>query len=273
MRDWTLSRSYETAGGTVRWDSWGEGEPVVLTHGWPFSSVVWRDIAHALSATHRVYVWDLLGYGQSDMRPGDVSIGAQAEIFAGLLTHWGLDAPAVVGHDFGGAVTLRAHLVHGASYGRMALIDPVALAPWGSPFFRLVRDNVSVFEQLPALHHESLVRGYVAGGSHRGLHPETLEDLVEPWLTDAGRAAFYRQMAQGEQRYTDDIQPRYGEIDIPVTIAWGVEDTWIPVAKAHELATAIGTEPPRLIAGAGHLAQIDAPAQVTAELVRFLDRK
>ena len=47
-------------------------------------------------------------------------------------------APHVVAHDYGGAVALRAHLIHGRHFSSMVLVDVVALAPWGSPAFRLL---------------------------------------------------------------------------------------------------------------------------------------
>ncbi|MFE9821632.1 alpha/beta fold hydrolase [Streptomyces sp. NPDC005791] len=56
----------------------------------------------------------------------------------------------------------------------------------------------------------------------------------------------------------------------PVLICWGAEDTWIPVARGHELAGLIPGAELRLIEGAGHLVQEDAPAELTAALVRFL---
>jgi pimeloyl-ACP methyl ester carboxylesterase len=218
-----------------------------------------------------VYVWDMPGYGASDMRDGqDVSLSAQGEVFTELLTHWGLDEPCVVAHDFGGAVALRAHLLHGARYRALALVDPVALAPWGSPFFRLVGANAEVFEQLPPALHRALVREYVSSASHHGLHPDTLDALVGPWLGAAGQAAFYRQIAQADQRYTDEIQGRYGELALPVLICWGVEDTWIPAVKGRELAALVPGSRLHPVEGAGHLVQEDAPAELTAALLAFL---
>lgn len=85
-------------------------------------------------------------------------------------------------HDFGGAVALRAHLIHGARYRALALVDVVALAPWGSPFFRLVREHAEVFEQLPSTLHGALVREYVSSASSPGLHPVVLDRLVQSWL-------------------------------------------------------------------------------------------
>ncbi|GAA2448414.1 alpha/beta hydrolase [Actinomadura vinacea] len=272
MDDWKLDQTFASGSGEVRWSAFGEGAPLVLLHGTPFSSYVWRRVGRALaSAGHRVHVWDMPGYGASEKASGqDVSLAAQGRIFAELLEHWGLDDPLVVAHDFGGAVALRAHLLHGARYRALAVVDPVALAPWGSPFFRLVAANAAVFEQLPPALHRALVREYVTSASGPGLHPATLDALVEPWLGESGQAAFYRQIAQADQRFTDEIQGRYGEIGIPVLVCWGTDDAWIPVAKAHELAAAIPGARLRLIEGAGHLVQEDAPAELTAALLGFL---
>lgn len=273
MSDWQLTRTFSSSAGDVRWERLGGagGRPVVLLHGTPWSSYTWRAVARALARGREVYVWDMPGYGQSEKHAGqDVSLDAQGRIFVQLLDHWRLDDPLVVAHDFGGAVALRAHLLHGAAYRALALVDPVALAPWGSPFFRLVRDNAPVFEQLPAALHTALVREYIGTTGGPGLHPAVLDALVAPWTDDAGRPAFYRQIAQADQRFTDEIQPRYGEVDLPTLVCWGTDDTWIPVAKAHELAGLVPGARLELFEGAGHLVQEDAPAELTAVLQTFL---
>lgn len=273
MSDWQLTRTFSSSAGDVRWDRLGGagGRPVVLLHGTPWSSYTWRAVARALARGREVYVWDMPGYGQSEKHAGqDVSLDVQGRIFVQLLDHWRLDEPLVVAHDFGGAVALRAHLLHGAAYRALALVDPVALAPWGSPFFRLVRDNAPVFEQLPAALHTALVREYIGTTGGPGLHPAVLDALVAPWTDDAGRPAFYRQIAQADQRFTDEIQPRYGEVDLPTLVCWGTDDTWIPVAKAHELAGLVPGARLELFEGAGHLVQEDAPAELTAVLQTFL---
>ncbi|MET8663553.1 alpha/beta fold hydrolase [Streptomyces tendae] len=272
MSAWPLPESYRSGSGTVRWNRLGapDGRPLVLLHGTPFSSYVWRAVARSLGRHHQVFVWDMPGYGASEKGAGqDVSLAAQGRVFAELLEHWGLAEPLVAAHDFGGAVALRAHLLHGARYGALALVDPVALAPWGSPFFRLVRDHAEVFKQLPEALHRALVREYVGSTGGPGLHPAVLDRLVEPWLGETGQPAFYRQIAQADQRYTDEMQDRYAGIDVPVLVCWGEDDAWIPVAKGRELAGLVpgaGWEP---IAGAGHLVQEDAPAELTAALLDF----
>ncbi|MFD0312184.1 alpha/beta fold hydrolase [Streptomyces sp. NPDC127119] len=271
---WRLRESWESPIGTLRWDRLGpqDGPPVVLLHGTPFSSYVWHEIAPALAAEgHRVHVWDMPGYGASAKSDGqDVSLKAQGVVFAQLLDRWGLTNPSVIAHDFGGCVSLRAHLLHGAAYGRLALVDPVALAPWGSPFFRLVAAHADVFGQLPAPLHEALVREYVGSASRRGLRPDVLTGLVAPWTGEDGQAAFYRQIAQADQAHTDEIQGLYPSMDLPVTVCWGAEDTWIPPAKGEELTALIPGARLRTIPAAGHLVPLDAPARLLAALLTFL---
>ncbi|MEU9113710.1 alpha/beta fold hydrolase [Streptomyces sp. NPDC048483] len=278
MTQWLLDRTFRTSSGDeVRWAALGEerAPAVVLLHGTPFSSSVWRGVARALATRHRVFVWDMPGYGASEKRAGqDVSLAAQGRVFGELLAHWGLDGegarPAVVAHDFGGCVALRAHLLHGARYERLALVDPVALGPWGSPTYRLLGAHPEVFGQLPPALHRAMVTEYVSSASHQGLHPAVLERLVEPWCTQEGRPAFYRQIAQNDQRFTDEVEGRYGEIEVPVLVCWGAQDDWIPVARGHELASRVPGARLHVIEGAGHLVQEDAPAELAAALGDFL---
>ncbi|MBF6330255.1 alpha/beta fold hydrolase [Nocardia transvalensis] len=268
-----LSEVFEFEGQQVRHGSIGRGEPLVLLHGTPFSSVVWRRIAPYLAARRRVYYFDLLGYGRSEMRAGqDVSLGLQNRLFAALLAHWGLLRPDVVAHDFGGTTALRTLLLNGRDYRTLTLIDPVALGPSGSPFVQATRAHEDVFAALPAYAHEALVRAYIRGAAHDPLTESELWRYLEPWLGPTGQAAFYRQIAQMSDRYTDEIEHRYGSIDCPVTVLWGEQDAWIPIDRGRELAQRIPGAEFRPVPGAGHLVQEDAPEAVVATVLGVLDR-
>lgn len=246
---------------------------MVFCHGTPWSAALWEPIADALSTRFTVHLWDMPGYGTSAMLDEqDVSLAAQSEVLAALLEHWDLTSPHVVAHDIGGAVSLRAHLLHGMPYRSLALVDVVALAPWGSEFFRLVAADPTVFAALPAPLHEALVRAYVAGAAHRPLPAAAADALVGPWLGAAGQPAFYRQIAQADQAHTDEIEPLYPALDLPTAIIWGTEDTWIPVDRAHRLAELVPGAELTLVEGAGHLIHLDAPEALTAALVGWLAR-
>jgi len=271
---WSLPETFVFEGQTVRFGHIGasDGTPLVLVHGTPFSSVVWRRIAPHLSERRTLYYYDLLGYGRSEMRADqDVSLAVQGRLFAALLNHWGLTKTDVVAHDFGGCTALRAHLLHGCDYRSLTLIDPVALAPWGSPFVRHVREHETAFAGLPPYIHAAILPAYIAGAAFHPLSPQTLQLYTDPWLGATGQAAFYRQIAQMDQRYTDEIESRYDEIRCRVRILWGKEDAWIPLERGQELAKRIVGSTLRVVPDAGHLVQEDAPEAVVAALLSGLD--
>jgi pimeloyl-ACP methyl ester carboxylesterase len=192
-----LTRAFEFEGQTVAYDMVGEGDPIVLVHGTPFSSFVWRTIARELARSYRVFFYDFLGYGQSEKRAGqDVSLAVQNKLLAALLKHWELDRPHVVAHDFGGATALRAHLIDGCDYQKLLLIDPVAVRPWGSPFVQHVRRFEEAFAGVPDYIQRAILEAYLQGAAHRPLSDEVLEAYIDPWMGAVGQPAFYRQIAQ-----------------------------------------------------------------------------
>lgn len=266
-----LSQVTTWRGREVRWDVLGSGPDVVLLHGTPWSSALWRPVAEALASRFTLHLWDMPGYGQSSKLPEhDVDLGTQGELFADLLREWGLTRPHVLAHDIGGAVALRARLLHGATYASLCLVDVVALRPWGSPFFRLVRDHADVFTQLPTAVHRGAVEAYIRGAAHRPLTDEALAMLVDPWVTPEGQPAFYRQIAQADERFTEEIEQVFDRVTEPVRIVWGAEDTWIPVDRATRLQSLMPGSTVRIVGGAGHLLQLDAPEALTAELAAWL---
>src|SRR6185312_6056042 len=188
MNNWMLPGIYTFRGHQVRYGATGDGPPIVLIHGTPFSSYEWRRIVPCLAKHRRVYYFDLLGYGQSDQNGvSDVSLGVQNELLADLLDHWQLEAPDVIAHDFGGTTALRCHLLNGREYRSLTLIDPVALSPWGSQFSSQVRANVDVFRTLPATIHEAVVRAYIRSAHTRAMADEDMAEYVRPWVGEIGQ--------------------------------------------------------------------------------------
>jgi pimeloyl-ACP methyl ester carboxylesterase len=267
---WQLDRQTSLDDGVVRWRSFGEqGHPLVLVHGTPYSSFVWRDIAIALSDDRRVIVFDHLGYGESEKREGqDLTIAAQARNFVRLLADWELDRPDVVACDIGGAIALRALLLEGAGYSSLTLFDAVTGGDWERGLFALIRQHHDVFEQLPDYAHRALVTSHLENGTFLGYKPGVLETYLAPWLGREGQAAFYRQYRQLSQRDTGDYEHLLGDIEIGVSLLWGREDRILP----PEYGTWIEQRTPNTgitwVEHAGHLIPEDAPAQLLAHLRR-----
>lgn len=267
--NWTLPETFEVDGGVVRWARLGDGagRPMVLVHGTPYSSYLWRDIAPALATDRTVYVFDHLGYGQSEQREGqDLTLAAQARRFTTLLDHWQVQEPSVVANDIGGAVVLRALLIDRASYGDLTIFDAVSGGAWERGLFRLMRTYPDVFAQLPGYAHEALVTAHLRNATRLGFRPEALAAHLAPWRGPDGQAAYYRQYRQLAEADTEPYEHLLGEITIPVKLLWGCDDRILPPEYGTWLHARIPHAELHWIDDAGHLLQEDAPAQLLAHL-------
>lgn len=254
---------------TVRWGTLGDpgAPPLVMIHGTPFSSQVWRRIASSLARTRRVYLFDLMGYGLSQPEAvRDVSLRVQNRLLGALMDHWGLSTPEVLAHDFGGATALRAHLLDQRDFASLTLIDPVAIRPWGSAFVGHVREHEAAFAGMPDYAHAALTGAYIQTAAHRALSPADLEIHTTPWRGPVGQPAFYRQIAQMDEANTDEVEARLGAMRCPVRLLWGADDQWIPIETGRRVAARLKPELFWEIAGSGHLMQEDAPEAIMAAL-------
>jgi pimeloyl-ACP methyl ester carboxylesterase len=271
IREMKLSETFEWQGREIACARAGSGPPVVFCHGTPFSSWLWRPFAQTLKRDFTVHLWDMPGYGCSSKNPDHpVDFGSQAEAFAALLQHWQLDRPHVVAHDFGGAVSLRATLIGGATYSSLMLVDVVAIPPSGSPFFRFVQNHPDLLGELPAYIHEAIVRTYIQGASHRGLREDELDPLVQPWLGQEGQPAFFRQIADYDERFLDENEQRLDQLKVPVRVLWGTDDAWIPSDTGQRLASLIANATFATVKDAGHLMHYDAPVALADEIRAWL---
>ncbi|MEG5262936.1 alpha/beta hydrolase [Pseudomonas sp. JDS28PS106] len=258
-------------GNAVRWGKTGSGPALVAIHGTPFSSQVWRRIVPQLTDLRTLYYFDLVGYGLSEKRPGqNVSLAVQNNVLAALFSEWGLQRPDVLAHDFGGATALRAYYLNGLRYGSLTIFDAVALAPWGSPFVQHVRQHETAFAGMPDYMHRALLNAYLQSAAYRPLSEEALNIYSEPWLGPVGQPAFYRQIAQMDQVFTDEVEGLYDRMDCPVSVLWGQNDEWIPHEKGVALARLIPERECSLIPDAGHLVQEDCPEAIVAGVLKNL---
>lgn len=244
---------------------------VVMCHGTPWSAHVWAEVARHVGRDHRVFLWDMPGYGQSITPDAPLDLTTQMSRFAQVQSLWGVSRPHVVAHDIGGAVALGAHLLRDCGYSSLFLWDIVTLDPWGSPFFRLVADHPEVFAQLPDALHAALVREYIAGAIPHGLPAEQLDALVQPWLGGNGQAGFYRQIAALRPEHTRPVVERLSQVRCPTRIGWGADDPWIPVEQATRLQQLLPGRPDLVtLDGVGHLAPVESAAQVAQAIDDWL---
>lgn len=268
---WKLEQSVRTSAGTVAAGEAGEGPDLILAHGWPWSSFSWHRVVPELARHFRTHWYDMPGYGQSEKSDGQrTSLDVQGRVFAEMLEYWKLDRPLVVAHDFGGATTLRAHLLHECDFERYALMNVVAMRPWGSEFFDHVGRHVEAFLGLPPHIHRAVVEAYIKGALVNDIDHGDFQKLVEPWLSEKGCGSFYRQFAQADEKYTAEVEPLFGDIRCPVKIIWGREDPWIPLERGKALHALMPKASFEELEGVGHLPQLESPDLVSKHLVQFL---
>lgn len=267
----SLGRRVEISSGDVAYEVFGEGPPVVLIHGTPSRGFIWRDVIPALASGHTVYVYDLLGFGDSECREGqNVSIAGQARALAELVAAWRLERPAVAGHDIGGGIALRAHLLEGVEVERLALLDPVVFTPWGTPTLKHVKAYLEAYRSMPTGPFEAIVASHLRTATSHPLAEEAYEAYLEQWRGEEGKTAYLRKDEQLDEEDTKALEPLLDSITVPVRILWGEEDGWLDPALGERLRREIPGSELEMVPEAGHFVMEDAPETVARELAEFL---
>jgi pimeloyl-ACP methyl ester carboxylesterase len=270
---WNLRRRLTLSGGEIAYDVLGYGQPLILVHGTPTRSYIWRDVAMRLADRFTVYVFDLLGFGQSERREGlDVSISAQSRLLAELIEAWELEAPSLAGHDIGGAIALRTHLLEHVPFGCIALIDSVVLRPWITPTTRHVKAHLDVYGTMPVRAFEAIVASHLRTATHRPLDEHAFATYLEGWKREFGQKLYLQKDAQLDEQDTAELEPLLRSISVPVRIVWGEQDAWLAPALAERLHETIPNSDLVLLPETGHLAMEDSPKEVAEALFDFFSR-
>jgi 3-oxoadipate enol-lactonase len=244
----------------------GSGPYLALVPGLSLDSRVWDPVAESLDHALTCVMPDNRGAGLSDVPRGPYTITELAGDLYGLLMILGIDSTVVVGHSMGGYVALQLaldspELVRGlvlvstSPAGRPELLGMSddarrALSRTRGPIEQIARDNV----------HASVARRF------RETHPERVEAFVAARIARPPRG----RGVQGQRAAADafDARDRLWEVRCPCTVIHGTDDRLIPVARGRELAA--GIEGARLVEleGVGHMPQLEAPAELAAEIGR-----
>jgi len=183
---------------------------------------MWRKVVPLLEENFSVYLLDLIGYGDSRRSDGeDMSVAAQSGALAELLDVWNLDRPALVGHDIGGSVVLRTHLLEGHPANRIALVDAAVLLPWNTAATIHMKEHLDAYRTMPIDVYERLVSGHVATAFHKPPPPEVLDAYLRPWRGTDGRAAYFRKIQQWRDEDLAVLEPFFAQVDVPVLVLWG----------------------------------------------------
>jgi len=258
---------------TVAYRESGAGPPVLLLHGWPTSSLLWRDVMVSIARANRVVAIDLPGFGASD-KPLDVRynfafFGRVLDLFLAKL---GVTELGLAVHDLGGPIGLH-WLLHGPRRAtKLALLNTLVYPEFSDAVKEFIRacaaPDASERVTSPSGLEEILRDGLADRAS---LPPETLAALLEPFSTPDSRRALAAAGIGVERRGFIAIAQKLPSLRVPVRIIYGERDRLLPdVAttmarvKADLPQAEVTALPDR-----GHFIQLEAPAQVGDLLGRF----
>lgn len=259
----------EVSGGRLAYADLGQGPPVLLLHGFPTSSFLWRREAWLLAQRMRVIVPDLLGYGRSDKpKDTDMSETAQAGYVRELLSVLGIDELAVVGHDLGGAVAQMLALDDGPGVRALVLLNSACFDAWPIEGVRMLQATTSGQETSEFV--ESVVRLTLdLGVAHRGRIDEpTTKGYLDPWLEEP--AAFFRAARAITGRGLTGREQELAALDTPAFVIWGEDDPFLDAELAERLGDTIGGSTVALLPGCSHFVNEDAPQTVGPLIYEYL---
>jgi pimeloyl-ACP methyl ester carboxylesterase len=260
----------------------GRGPLVLLLHGFPECWASWRYQMPALAAGgFRAVAPDLRGYGGSDKPRGldAYRIDVLAEDVAHLVAALGEQRAAVVGHDWGGALTWYAAMWHPERVSRIAVLN----CPHPSRMSRALRTArqwrrsfYMLLFQAPLLPEAALRAGDFAAlrwmfrNDPRRPGAYTEADIAEIVAAAAqpgaltGMIDWYRAMLR--RRPHTKWQP----IDKPALVVWGEKDRFLLPELAEPDRSWVRDLRVVRLPDASHWVQADAPEEVNAALLRFL---
>jgi 2-hydroxymuconate-semialdehyde hydrolase len=264
----SLSRARVSAGELAYVDI-GEGPPVLLLHGFPTSSYLWRREAWLLAQRMRVIAPDLLGYGESDKpEDADLSEPAQAGYVCELLARLGVDELAIVGHDIGGAIAQLLALGGELSVRTLVLLDSDCFDAWPIEGVKMLQ-AATPEQETPEFVEEILRLTFDLGISHRSRVDESIiEAYLRPWRTDA--RAFFRATRGITGRGLSGRDDELAALDQRVLIIWGEDDPFLGAELGERLGEAIPGSTVALLPGCSHFVTEDAPQTVGPLIYEFL---
>lgn len=254
----------------------GQGEPVLLLHGWPTSAFLYRNVApHLVAAGRRVIALDLPGFGKSD-KPLDASYSFRFfdRTLNSFLDALGIEQTGLVVHDLGGPVGLHWMVENPTRVSALCLLNTLV---YPRPSWAVVAFVVASY--LP------LVKGLLVNPwglrmamkvgtcSPDAVTDEVIAGVQKPFVEKAARKALLKSAHGLHPAGVKNIAQKLKTTTVPVRIVYGTNDRILPdVARTmRRVAKELSLPEERVTAlqGCGHFLQEDRPDEVGRLLAAF----
>ena len=261
-------------GVTIRLLTAGSGAPVVLIHGLGNSIASWRNNIGPLSKSFRVYAVDLPGHGLSTGYDRRYNLSYGAKFMTQLLDSLGLSQVSLAGSSLGGLVAMKTALDLPDKIDRLVLVGSAGLGRELALFLRLLTlPGVGELMSRPSrrktrwtleriIHDHSLITESLLGEVHQyrampGVSGTMLQ-ILRTGATIRGQKDEVILLNQLES------------LNMPVLIAWGVQDRILPVRHAYRAHEHIKGSRLHIFQECGHWPQLEKSEEFNTLVEEFL---
>ncbi len=246
---------------------------MLLLHGWPTSSFLWRKVMPPMAAGNRVLALDLPGFGRSD-KPLDVSYSFRyyAKILDGFVAALGMQRIGLAVHDLGGPLGLYWACQRPERLGRLALLNTLI---YPKPSWAVILFVLSL--RLPGLRSLltspwGLGRAMKIGVSdRRNITDDVLAGVRAPFASSQARQALVATGTHLSPKGFAEIAAKLPGLEVPVRIVYGGRDRILPdvartMARVKRDLPQAGVT---VLEDCGHFLQAERPEEIGRLLGEF----
>lgn len=257
----------------------GQGEPLVLIHGFGETSATWDRLVPELARRHRVVSIDLKGAGYSD-KPADgrYRIADQAEIVRAFVKAQGLQRVTLIGHSMGGLIVLMAALqwqedAH-PPLDQLILVDSAGF-PMRLPRLIATLRLPLIGPLIFYMANPDILARQILSKNYRD--PTRVPDALvqayaESMRSPGGRGALIEMTRQFIPKDVAALTSRYAALTAPTLLLHCARDPVIPVGQAEALRDALPNARLTVLPDCGHSPQEETPSAVLHAIEEFLGR-
>ena len=254
----------------------GEGDPVLLLHGWPQHWYLWREVIPRLAPHARIICPDLRGFGWTDVPRGGYDRETMAADVLALMDSLGLERVRLAGHDWGAWIAFLLALGHPERIERLLACSIVP--PWPQRDARALLGIWRLAYQIP------LAAPGIGRAAGRRIARLAL-DSADPPIGEATKAWFLDRLEgergrAGELLYRTFVLRELGpvaagryaaaDLSVPTLLLAGDKDLAIPAAQVERVAAESPSVEVEVVPGAGHFLVDERPELVAERALGFL---
>ena len=258
---------------TIAYRELGSGPPILLLHGWPTSSFLWRDVMEPLAEHNRAVAIDLPGFGASDKPLGTrYDFDLFGRTLDGFLAALGIEEVGLAVHDLGGPVGVHWALHHPERVTKLALLNTLVYPEFSEAVLQFITacSTPELREQLTSpAGLEAAMRLGLADEGH--LTDEVLAAVCEPFQTADSRRALADAGIGLQPEGFVEIARLLPSLRIPVRVIYGAQDKILP--DIADTMARVKTDLPQsevtVLPDCGHFLQEEAGGEIGGLLARF----